>query len=77
MNKTPWYPANTHPVRRGWYERDWRDTDILPVHERTICMDFWEPVRNPRDLLYPGVWYVLPGLNDASLQHLPWRGVAK
>lgn len=47
MNKTPWYPPNTHPVRRGWYERDWRNTDILPAHERTICMDFWEPVRNP------------------------------
>jgi hypothetical protein len=76
MGKTLWFPPGTHPTRRGLYERDWRGTDILPEEDRRIMLDMWEPVRNPRDILYPGVWYVLPEYNDASRQHLPWRGLA-
>lgn len=77
MEKTPWFEPHTHPKRRGLYERDWRETDILPEEDRCIHMDLWEPVRNPRDILYPGVWYVSPGWNDASRQNLPWRGVVR
>jgi len=75
VKKTEWMPPNTHPTRRGLYERDWTNTDILPVEDRRIHMDFWEPVFSKQDSLYPGVWYVEPGLNDASRQHLPWRGI--
>lgn len=77
MTKTEWFPPNTYPTRRGLYERDWTDTDILPVEERRIHMDMWEPISNPIDILYPGVWYVEPGGNDASCQNLPWRGLTK
>jgi len=77
MEKTPWFPPHTHPTRRGLYERDWRGTDILPEEDRRIMLDEWIPVSNPRDILYPGVWYVLPNYNDASRQNLPWRGLAR
>jgi hypothetical protein len=77
MEKTQWMPPNTHPTRRGLYERDWTHTDILPIEDRRVSMDFWQPVWNPRDSLYPGVWYVLPEFNDASRQHLPWRGLER
>lgn len=77
MKKTAWMPPETHPRYRGLYERDWTNTDILPVEDRCIRMDFWEPVRNPRDVLYPGVWYVLPEFNDASRPNLPWRGLVR
>lgn len=77
MKKTPWMPPETPPIRRGLYERDWTNTDILPAEARGVSMDFWEPVRNPRDILYPGVWYVLPEYNEASRQHLPWRGIER
>jgi hypothetical protein len=30
-------------------------------------------VPDSRDILFPGVWYAFPGLNDASEQALPWR----
>lgn len=75
MKKTGWMPSNTTPKRRGLYERDWTDTGILPVEDRRIHMDLWELVPNKRDILYPGVWYVEPGWNDASRQNLPWRGL--
>lgn len=77
MKKTKWFPPNTHPIRRGLYERDWTNTDILPVEDRRIHLDLWEPVLNKLDILYPGVWYVSPGWNDASWQNLPWRGILK
>lgn len=77
MKKTAWMPPSTHPLRRGLYERDWTNTDILPEEDRCVSMDFWEPVTNRRDILYPGVWYVLPEYNDASRQHLPWRGLER
>lgn len=77
MMITDWYPADTHPVQRGLYERDWSGTDILPVEDRRIHIDLWEPVTDTRSTLYPGVWYVDPGWNDATHQHLPWRGVVK
>lgn len=74
---TEWYPADTHPVRGGLYQRDWSHTDILPVGERRVCFDWWEPVNNRCDSLYPGVWYTWPDLNDATWQNLPWRGRTK
>ena len=77
MNKTDWYPPHAHPTRRGLYERDWRGTDVLPEEDRRITLDFLEPVMNPRDALYPGIWYVLPEYNEASRESLPWRGITK
>ncbi len=66
------HPSVT-PKARGLYMRDWRGTDVRPEHERALCVDAWEPVTDPRDILFPGVWYVFPDLNDASEQRLPWR----
>lgn len=59
MKRTPWFPANTHPARRGWYERDHRQCwEYINPAERIIAMDWWEPVKDKSDRLYPGVWYV-------------------
>lgn len=59
MKKTPWYPANTHPVRKGWYERDHRRvSEYIDKADRRISLDLWEPVNDKSDSLYPGVWYV-------------------
>lgn len=95
MKKTAWYPANTHPARKGWYERDHRRVSgYLDPADRRISLDLWEPVNDKSDILYPGVWYVqcprtwvyskwtgyrvlLDGINDASQQNLPWRGLTE
>ena len=74
---TQWFPKDTYPIHRGLYERDWRDTDIIPKESRVISLDFWEPVTSRRSNLYPGVWYVGEEMNDASYQNLPWRGVCR
>ena len=58
MTRTPWYPADTHPVRRGWYERDHRHVQYQTPEDSRISLDLWEPVPNRRSILYPGVWYV-------------------
>lgn len=59
MKRTPWYPADTHPVRKGWYERDHRGcVAYTNPAERRISLDLWEPVNDPKSILYPGVWYV-------------------
>lgn len=78
MKRTPWFPANTHPARRGWYERDHRKCwKYINPDDRRIQLDLWEPVPKGHDL-YPGVWYVQDGgLNDASNQNLPWRGLIR
>ena len=77
MTRTPWFPGTTHPARRGWYERDHRLCNYLDPADRRITLDLWEPVADRRSILYPGVWYVQDGgLNDASHQNLPWRGLA-
>ena len=78
MKRTPWFPANTHPARRGWYERDHRQCwRYINPDDRRIQLDLWEPVPKGHDL-YPGVWYVQDGgLNDASHQNLPWRGLTQ
>lgn len=57
--RTPWYPANTYPARAGWYERDHRGCDYTAPSERRISQDRWVPVRDKKDPLYPGLWYVL------------------
>ena len=98
IKRTPWFAADTHPVHYGWYERDHRNvTTYKNPLDRRICLDLWMPVRDPRDILYPGVWYVRDdsrcvvytvtgkamwmtndsGINDASRQHLPWRGLTR
>ena len=60
MKKTPWFPENTHPARRGWYERDHRNCWVyITPADRRITRDLWEPVNDPKHFLYPGVWYVL------------------
>ena len=61
------------PRARGWYVRDWRGQRI-DAADRVLAVDLWEPVPDRADVLYPGVWYVLDGgINDASVQVLPWR----
>lgn len=79
MKRTPWYPANTNPARRGWYERDHRQcSTYVNPKDRRIHLDFWEPVDDPRSIIYPGVWYVQDGgFNDATFQQLPWRGLTR
>ena len=59
MKKTPWFPGNTYPARRGWYERDHRNCNYWNKDERRITRDLWEPMTDPKHILYPGVWYVL------------------
>ena len=66
------HPSVT-PPRKGLYVRDWRGTKVLPEWDRTLCVDLWIPERDQRSILFPGVWYVYPGVNDASVQKLPWR----
>lgn len=61
------------PLHAGWYVRDWRGTQVLLVEDRTLTVDWWNPVPDARDILCPGVWYVLPDINDANEQRLPWR----
>ena len=61
------------PTQSDLYVRDWRGTNILPESERMLCEDAWEPAPQRGDILDPGVWYVLPAINDASIQRLPWR----
>lgn len=93
MKMTPWFPPDTVPVRRGFYQRDHRQVrEYGRAADRRISLDLWQPVDDPHDSLYPGVWYVqepgywwrnpdsgrmvwLDGLNDASQQRLPWRGL--
>ena len=69
----PFKHPSVTPKKRGLYQRDWRGTSIEPEHERELTLDLWEPISDPRDILYPGVWYVYPGINDAIEQRLPWR----
>lgn len=71
--KRPFKHPSTTPAKRGLYVRDWRGTDVEPESERRLAIDLWEPVPDHRDILFPGVWYVYPGPNDATEQHLPWR----
>jgi hypothetical protein len=70
--KRPFKHPRTLPKRRGLYVRDWRGTDVLPEHDRRLTMDLWMPVP-AGDSLWPGVWYVWPGWNEASEGRLPWR----
>ena len=71
--KRPFKHPSTTPAKRGLCVRDWRGTDVEPASERCLAIDLWEPIKDPRDILFPGVWYVWPGWNDASEQRLPWR----
>ena len=77
--KTDWYKPNQVPARRGYYERDHRNVWYIQPDENRIQFDLWEPVKNKRDPLYPGVWYCDNeyGINDATYQNLPWRGLTK
>jgi hypothetical protein len=59
MKRTPWFPGDTHPVRRGLYERDHRQCSYSHEEDKRISLDLWEPVKDPKDILYPGVWYVI------------------
>lgn len=72
---TPFKHPSTTPPERGLYARDWRGTDVLPVSERRVCIDLWEPSDDPE--LAPGCWYVTPGWNDATEQRLPWRAPSR
>lgn len=74
MKRTPWFPADTHPARRGWYERDHRKCwKYINPDDRRIQLDLWEPAPKGHDL-YPGVWYVL----DEPYWHLhPLTGQKK
>ena len=59
MKKTPWFPGNTFPIRDGWYERDHRGCyEYSDPADRRICLDMFYAVRDKRDPLYPGIWYV-------------------
>jgi hypothetical protein len=72
---TPWFLGHQHPVREGWYERDYAEiygggNDPLPhVH-----LDLWLQ-KSPGD----GFWYVdepKGQINDAYYECLPWRGLS-
>jgi crossover junction endodeoxyribonuclease RuvC len=58
---------STRPSRQGVYVRDWRGTDALPVRDRRLSVDLY-----CSDAEFSG-WYVLPDINDATEQALPWR----
>jgi hypothetical protein len=73
----PFKHPSISPEKRGLYVRDWRGTRVVPVNERRLSIDLWEPAPKPDDILHPGVWYVWPGWNDATEQRLPWRPVTK
>ena len=80
--KTDWFPPDSFPIRTGYYERDWTNTDILPAIERSIHLDWFEVDSDERSVCYPGVWYAesyygAGDFNDASLQNLPWRGLVR
>jgi hypothetical protein len=59
MKKTPWFQGDTHPARRGYYERDHRQCNYAYPEDKRISLDLWEPVKDPKHILYPGVWYVI------------------
>lgn len=56
--RTPWYPPDTYPARGGWYERDHRQCNYADPSERRISLDKWVPVRDRKDPLFPGLWYL-------------------
>lgn len=59
MKRTAWYRPDQVPAWRGWYERDHRKVrEYQNPADRHISLDLWEPVPDPMDILYPGVWYV-------------------
>jgi hypothetical protein len=58
VKRTDWYRPEQVPARRGWYERDHRRVPYQNREDRRISLDLWEPVRDQRSILYPGVWYV-------------------
>lgn len=76
LKRTSWFPSDTHPIRAGLYERDWRNTDLLPEEDRRVWLDEWYPVKNKKSILYPGLWYT-DERNEASWQKLPWRGLSE
>lgn len=71
----PFKHQSTTPKASGFYIRDWRGTDILPVSDRALSLDRWDmwPSQEERTKYGPGLWFVAPDWNDASYQHLPWR----
>lgn len=80
--KTDWFPPDSFPIRTGYYERDWTNTQIYPVNDRRIHLDWFEVDSDKRSICYPGVWYAesyygADDFNDASLQNLPWRGLVR
>jgi hypothetical protein len=59
MRETGWHNGDQFPVRDGWFKRDHRECcEYLDEKDRVICFDYFMPVLNPSDPLYPGVWYV-------------------
>lgn len=70
----PFKHPSLFPPARGLYVRDWRGAPIYPESERVLSVDLWEPLPEG-DAYGPGFWYVMPGINDASFMHLPWRAL--
>jgi hypothetical protein len=70
---TPWFSGHQHPVRKGWYERDY--TGIFGGDEKPhVHLDLWLQ-KSPGD----GLWYVdepKGQINDAYYECLPWRGLS-
>ena len=73
MDVTDWY-SGKHPIRDGWYERDYSQAEGFFEHGgQTIYLDLWMQTSPGK-----GFWYVInPSgkINDAWWQNLPWRGL--
>lgn len=64
---TEWYKKSQKPVRKGFYERDWRDRDPSP---RALFVDWW----NGKYWRFDGPQgYRISTIN----QKLQWRGLLK
>ena len=71
--RTDWYSGKQHPIREGWYERDYSKAEGFFAHDgQTIFRDLWLQADSGN-----GYWYVdepKGQINDAWWENLPWRG---
>ena len=72
--RTDLHTGEQHPIREGWYERDYSKAEGFFSHDgQTIFRDLWLQVAPGK-----GYWYVEEPngrINDAYYECLPWRGI--